>query len=262
MTQQPPFTPDPQQPGQQPQYGQAQQYGQAPQYPNTGAPPAFQAAQPEPKKSWFARHKVLTGIGAAVLGIGLLSAIFGGGGGGNDAAPSVAPVASEPAEAAEQPAEEPAEEAPAEEAPAEEAPADEPTDDPAAAGIGTAVTSGDLQFVVTSVEPGGTELGEYITETAQGEYFLVHVEVTNTGKEAVTFSGSSQKLIDDQGREHESDSVASLYIPDNDVLFTSINPGNTVVGTIVFDLPADATPVTLELKGGGLFDSAAEVSLR
>ena len=258
MSQQPPFIPgqpgqpgqhqQPGQPGQGPHAGQAQQG--VPPYPATTPPPPF--SEPEAKKPWFARHKVLTIIGAVVLGIILLSAVFGGGGRSDDAAPAV----SQDAPAAEQPVDGSAEEPG--EAPAEE-PAEEPADD--AVGIGTPVASGDLEFTVTGVEPGGTEIGDVLTTTAQGEFLLVHIEVRNTGDSAETFSDSGQKLIDSQGREHETDSSASIYLPDNDVLFTSINPGNTVVGTLVFDLPADAEPVSV-LLSGGLFSSDVEVSLR
>lgn len=239
--------------GNQPSNGQqgSQQFQnyQPPYEQQPGLPP-----QDDPKKrNWFARHKVLTGIGIAVVGIALISSIAGGGSSDDD------PVAANSDVQAQDAA---AEDAVAEEAAAEDAPAEAaPAEDAGGAGIGDPVTSGDLEFIVNGVEDGGTEIGsEYLGATAQGEFFLVNISVTNTGNEAESFFGGNQKLIDSDGREHETDSSASLYIPDNDTLFTEINPGNTVVGTLVFDLPADAVPVELVVQGG-LFDSDATVNL-
>ena len=65
----------------------------APGYP---VPPAF-APPLEPKRSWFARHKILTGIGAVVGVCIVASALNGGGGSGHSRAvtsPSAQSVAS------------------------------------------------------------------------------------------------------------------------------------------------------------------------
>ncbi|MGO1543908.1 MAG: DUF4352 domain-containing protein [Gulosibacter sp.] len=233
----------------QPQQGNAQGAQQYPQQPLQ--PPQ----QPAKKKNWFARHKVLTGIGAAVLLIVFISAVSGG---GSDDSAEVPAAEQDSSAVAEQEA------APAEDGEAVQADAEEPADAdavPNAAGIGDTVVSGDLEFTITGVESGVTEVGsEYLNSTPQGVYYLVHVEVTNTGDSAEYFSSSNQVLIDDQGREHETDGSASLYIEDNDVLFTDINPGNTAVGTLVFDLPADAAPVEIHF-GSGLFSDDAVVSL-
>lgn len=224
-----------------PQPGQ-QQYPGAPMLPT----------EPKPKKrNWFARHKILTGIGIAIIVIALFSAMGRGGDAepAADTAPAGNEVSSEEVTDAQ-----PAEDASEPESEAEAAGPDAP-------GIGDAVQSGDLEFTVTALEAGGTEIGgDYLSETAQGEFLLVHVTVTNTGNEAATFFGSNQKLIDSEGREHETDSTASLYLPDNDTLFAEINPGNAVVGTLVFDLPANAEPVELVLQGG-LFDEEVSVNV-
>ncbi|WP_424213402.1 hypothetical protein ACN20G_15690 [Streptomyces sp. BI20] len=93
MSQQPYGQQQPQQPYGQPQppYGQGQQqpYGQQPPYGQTPPPPPYgQAPQaphgqppqpPRKRKSWFARHKVLTAIGV-IAAIGIVGAAIGGGG--------------------------------------------------------------------------------------------------------------------------------------------------------------------------------------
>lgn len=214
--------------------------GPAPEF---SGPSQQGSAEPEPKpkkKHWFARHKVLTVLGAIVL-IAVIGTAIGGGGGDDEAEPAADSAADAPGGSEEG--------------------AGAEGGDGVAAGIGDAVLSGDLEFTITGVEEGGAELGsEYVSTAAQGEFLLVHVTVTNTGDEAHYFTGGEQTLVDDQGRRHETDGAASLYIPGNETLFANINPGNTVEGVLVFDLPADAVPVEIEVQGG-LFDDAVTVSL-
>ena len=190
---------------------------------------------PAPRRSWFARHKVLTGIGAVVALVVVVGAL---GGGGDDTAPAPVPAAATDDEAAAPTAEEPADEAPAAEVPAEEP----------AAGVGTAVRDGKFEFTVTAIEPGVARVGDdMLGEDAQGQFVLVHLTVTNIGDEAQYFTGSSQKLIDTAGRTHSADDSAAIYLGDAQSLLNQINPGNSVQGTVVFDVPADATPAQLEL---------------
>ena len=109
---------------------------------------------------------------------------------------------------------------------------------PAAAGIGTPVRDGKFEFVVQSVAPGVQTLGnQYINTTAQGEFILVTVKVTNTSDQPQTFSGSNCKAFDNAGRQLAPSTTAAIYLPDSNSLYTPINPGNSVVGTLVFDVP-------------------------
>lgn len=190
----------------------------------------------QPRRSWFVRHKILTALGAVVVVAVIGSAL----GGGDDDAATPASTA---APAAAEPSSDPA--APAEpETPAEpEAPAEQP-----AAGIGTPVRDGKFEFTVTSIEPGVARVGDDLFgEDAQGQFLLVHLRVTNIGDEAQMFDGSSQKLLDTAGRTHSADSAAGMYVGDSNSFLNQINPGNSVDGTVVFDIPADAAPASLEL---------------
>ncbi|NKY23913.1 DUF4352 domain-containing protein [Cellulomonas denverensis] len=191
---------------------------------------------PAPKRSWFARHKVLTGLGAAVVLV-IVIAIAGGGGGGDDKPAASAPTADAPA------AEEPAAEEPAAEEPAAEQPAE-----PELPGIGATAADGKFSFVVTGVETGVPQVGsQYLTSDAQGQYVLVHLTVTNSGTEPQYLFASSQEATDTQGRTHSVDTTATLYAGETDVWASQINPGNQISGTLVFDIPADATLETVTL---------------
>lgn len=216
---------------------------------------------PEPpatEKSWFARHKFLT----ALLAIGALVIAVNALGGGDDSSTSATDAPTSQQQAAdtedttsnETPAEEPAAEPEAE--PAEEQPAE---DQP---GIGDTVRDGKFEFVVTGVEDGGTEVGnEFLSEEAQGRFHFVHITVTNIGDEAQMMLDSNQKVRDEQGRTFETNSSAAIYMDDNDMWLTDINPGNTMSGTLVFDMPEGSAPVEIELHDS-MFSGGVTVTLQ
>lgn len=220
--------------GRYPPEGPSAAGGYPPPGPYGPVPPSTPAPA---KKSWFARHKVLTGLGALVLVVVMASAL---GGGAEEQGASAPPAASAGAgDAADDGAT-----APEEEAPAEEAPAEPET----APGIGTTVADGKFEFVVTQVETGVEQVGdEFLNQAAQGQFVLVHVTVTNIGDEAQYFDGSSQKLLDTAGRTHSADTGAAIYLGDSESFLNQINPGNTVDGVVVFDVPADAELASIEL---------------
>lgn len=207
-------------------------YGPPPQGPQGPGQPMAPYGQPTPppaaRKSWFARHKILTGLGAVVVLI-VVIAIAGGGGGNDDAAPGTATTQQAPA------TDDGAAEAPAEEA-------------PAGPGINEPAADGAFSFVVTGVETGVAQVGgEYLTSQAQGQYTLVHLTVTNTGTEPQYMFASSQEATDAQGRTFSVDSTATIYAGESDAWASEINPGNQITGTLVFDIPADATLSTVTL---------------
>ena len=138
------------------------------------------------------------------------------------------------------------------------APAAEPATEP---GVGTPVRDGKFEFVVTSVEPGATEIGDApLTTKAQGQFVLVNVSVTNIGNEPQAFSGSEAKAFDSQGREFTASTSAMIYLPDSNSLYTPINPGNKVDGKVVFDVPAGTTLTSIELHDS-MFSDGVKVQL-
>ena len=205
--------------------------------PTDPSPAPVPAVAPAPERSWFARHKVLTTIGAVVAVVFVVGALGGGGSDSPEAASTAEPT---PAAGGAAAAGDPADDT----APA----AEESAAEPAAPGIGTPARDGKFEFTVTSVESGVARVGDDVFgKDAQGQFTLVHVTVTNIGDKAQYFDGSSQKLVDAQGRTHSADGSAAIYLGDAESFLNQINPGNSVQGTVVFDIPADATPVSLEL---------------
>lgn len=131
-----------------------------------------------------------------------------------------------------------------------------------AAGVGEPVRDGDFEFVVTEIETGVQSVGDQgFGEQAQGEFVLVHLSVENIGTEPQSFDGEAQKLFDAEGREHSHDTEAAIYVDESESLLNEINPGNEIDGVLIFDLPPDAEPETLELHDSLLSDGVA-VSVR
>jgi hypothetical protein len=197
-----------------------------------GPYPSMPGPEPVKKRSWFARHKFLTSLGAIFV---LLVVVSAANGGSKD----------KPAAGAEKPA---ADVTQAAAAPSEAVPAAVPAPAPAAAVIGTPVRDGKLEFTVTSIESGVPSVGsEAFGQKAQGQFVLMHLTIQNIGDKAQYFDGSSQKVFDAQGREFSADSGAAIYLEDSNSFLNEINPGNTVTGTVVFDMPLGAAIAKLEL---------------
>ncbi|MDB5169922.1 MAG: hypothetical protein JWN82_318 [Candidatus Saccharibacteria bacterium] len=177
------------------------------------------AKQKEAKQSWFKRHKVLTVILALVV-IGILASALGGGDGSKGKSSNTAKA-----------------------------------DTATVAKVGEAARDGRFEFTVKSVECGKTVVGDnpYLTKTAQGQYCLLNVSVKNIGDKAQTLFSSNQKLLNAQGQEYSADDTATIYAaPSGASWLNDINPGNSVDGTIVFDLPKDQTPASAELHDSAL----------
>lgn len=122
---------------------------------------------------------------------------------------------------------------------------------PSIPAAGTAVRDGKFQFKITSVTHAKSAGDSYVGETAQGEFTILHVTVTNISSQAQTLDDSSQYVYDGTGRKYDADSVADIDLGSesgaNSVWLESINPGNTVQGQIAFDLPTGTKAVKAEL---------------
>jgi hypothetical protein len=118
---------------------------------------------------------------------------------------------------------------------------------PTAPGLNTPVTAGTFQYTATGVKDAGPTIGTApFTQTAQGTYIQVDFTITNTGNSAATFLSNYVKLQDAAGKTFDADPTASLYAsPDQQAWVAAINPGNTLTGPILFDVPAGTQPVSV-----------------
>lgn len=105
--------------------------------------------------------------------------------------------------------------------------------------MNTPATDGKFQFTVTGMTCGVKSVGpDGFGETAQGEFCLIGVTIKNVGKSAEIFNDSSQKAYDAANTEYSVDSGAAIWAnKDSSTFLEQINPGNTVKGDLVFDVP-------------------------
>ena len=118
-----------------------------------------------------------------------------------------------------------------------------------AASSGSAVHDGKFEFRVVGVSRAATVSdptgNPFMTVTAQGEFVVVTLSVSNIGNVPQSYFGQNQKLIDASGREYGANSEADTYM--NDAAFGDINPGNSIQVRVAFDVPPGTSPAELEL---------------
>jgi len=126
-------------------------------------------------------------------------------------------------------------------------------DTPPAAGgsqLGVPVRDGNLEFVVSQVRCGVTQVGTgLLRRTPEGQFCLARMRVTNVKTGARTLYEPVQKLVDTAGGKHAADLGIRVIYRDQ-TLWDKIEPGKEVSGTMVFDIPRDTRPDHLELHDG------------
>jgi hypothetical protein len=227
-----------------PPYPQQGQYGQQqapPPYPQQGGypPPGYPPQQPQRRKSWPRRHKVLTTLLAIVGLIIIISVGSAIGNGGNSGSTNTGTTSSGSGQQAA----------------------------PAAAGphIGEPAADGKFRFVVTHVSHTKSvgDTADGLGETADGRFTVLHIRVTNISNQSQTLDDSAQYVYDARGRKFDADTAADLDAnPGNSggVFLNDINPGNSVSGVILFDLPRSDKAVKAELHDS-VFSGGVTIAL-
>jgi hypothetical protein len=130
-------------------------------------------------------------------------------------------------------------------------------------GIGDNAIDGELQFTVTDVKCGIEKVGsEYLNAEPQGQFCKIGLVIENVGNESATMYSSSQDLYDNKGRKFATDETAMIYSEsENDTWLNEINPGNSVDGSLIYDVPKDVVLDYIELHGD-LFSDGVKVALQ
>jgi len=130
--------------------------------------------------------------------------------------------------------------------------------------IGQAVRDGKFEFTVTGFTCGKTSVGDnpYLMKQAQGQFCMLNLTIKNIGDQQQSLLSSDQKLFNAAGQEYSADDTATMYNSTDtaSTWYNDINPGNSVSGVIVFDLPKDQTPVSAELHDSA-FSNGVKVNL-
>jgi hypothetical protein len=187
-------------------------------------------------KSWFGRHKILTVLGVLIL-IGIIASATNS---SKSNTTGNAAKSSSPAK---------------------------PATKATTAKIGQAANDGKFAFTVNSVKCGETSVGDqYLNRTAQGQYCRLNVTVKNIGDKKQSLAGSDQYLFNAAGQKYSADDTAGFYAQatgssGGSTWYEDINPGNSVTGDILFDIPKDQTPTSAELHDSA-FSGGVKVSLQ
>jgi TM2 domain-containing membrane protein YozV len=130
----------------------------------------------------------------------------------------------------------------------------------AEAGVGETVQADDTQLTVTNVDQGKTHVGDRdFGEDAQGEFVIVSIEAMNKGSEPVSVTEDDFVL---KGADGNSYTVSDDAIWDDDaIIYEDVNPGNTLKGTITFDVPKGTEIASLEMTPGW-FGETVSVDLK
>lgn len=130
---------------------------------------------------------------------------------------------------------------------------DIPAASAAGPGIGAKLRDGQFEFVVTRVSQaksvGDTQF--WHGDTAQGEFLIVSLRVTNIGSQSQALDGSAQHVYDSAGRQYDASSAADIDLAgvsgQNSTRLDDISPGSTVRGKIAFDMPNGVVGAKIEL---------------
>lgn len=181
------------------------------------------------QRNWFAKHKILTVILALIL-IGIVSSSGNKGGSSNSSNSNSTKTES----------------------------------NNVVAKIGEAVTANDLSFTVTDISKAKSLGNSYTKKESQGTFNVITLNIKNTGKETATIDSSMMKITDSQGRKFdrsiEGQTAKGLSQGKVDLFLQQVQPGLSVTGEIVFDLPDDATDLKLLVKGS-MFGTEKQISL-
>lgn len=137
---------------------------------------------------------------------------------------------------------------------------------PTVARVGQPARDGQFEFVVKGIKCGKPSVVDstgYVTKNAQGQYCLMTLSVKNIGDKQQLFSESDQKLLNQSNQQFSPDTEATLTNSSSqtDPFLSQINPGNSVEGVLVFDVPKGQIMTKAELHDSSL-SNGVEVSLQ
>lgn len=122
-----------------------------------------------------------------------------------------------------------------------------PTESPTPPPSGAEGSDGDYTFSVEGTETGDTitsTVSDSVETTADGLFYVVYVNVTNTGAAPLTFVATFQQL-GAAGQTFPLDDEATAFLGGT---IAEIAPGDTVETPLVYDVPVDTTPDSISLR--------------
>lgn len=187
----------------------------------------------EKKPNWFMRHKILTGIIVLIV-IGMVSS-SGNKGGSNNATSNGSATAKTQESKAQ------------------------------VYGLNQEVVDKDLSFTITNVTKQKNVGNSYTKKTAQGMFYIVTVQIKNNGDKTTTFDSSMAVMTDSQNRQFErsieGQTALGMEKGSVDLFLQQVQPGLSVTGKIIFDVPEDIADPMVVVKGS-IFSSGQKIKLQ
>lgn len=124
-------------------------------------------------------------------------------------------------------------------------------------------SDGQFEFKVLAMTCGLKSVGvDFLASKAQGQFCVIKMQVTNTGTDAQTLFDTNQYVYDAAGRKYEADLSAGISAnsSDSQVWIAPINPGNSVTGVMVYDMPKGDKPASIEVHDSA-FSGGATIQL-
>lgn len=128
-------------------------------------------------------------------------------------------------------------------------------------GLGETIQVDDLTYKVVKAE-SFTKMGSSVfNKETTGKFVKVYIEITNQSNKSQYILTPRFEMIDSQGRQFDSYPNTMLYIADAIDFIPQLQPGLTLSGAEVFEMPKDATGLMLEISGDWLSLSKVTVKI-
>lgn len=134
-----------------------------------------------------------------------------------------------------------------------------PTPAPKLSGLNTPVRDGMFQFTVTAISCGHDTVSTNVFHrSAHGQFCLVTLTVSNVGDEGRAFAEGFQKAVAADASTYTPDIAAGIIVNGSGAaVFSTLHPGNSVSGTLVFDIPKAASIARLVLHDSPFSDGVS-----
>ncbi len=183
--------------------------------------------------------KIIIGIIGLFIVIGVIGAIAGSGKKETSTTPATSPSSNQPTQSIQKQEE-------------------------TTAKVGEPVEDSKLAFTVISIDTAGSLGNQFTRRDAQGVFYVITLKIENKSDSTKTIDSSMLTLVDSQNRKFdrsiEAQIAKGLSQGKVDLFLQQVQPGLSVTGDIVFDLPKDVTGLRLVVKGA-LFSGGKKIDL-
>lgn len=137
----------------------------------------------------------------------------------------------------------------------------EPAPAPTAYKVGQPVPVDKFTYTVNSVSNKKKIGNEYMNKQTEGTFLVLNVSIKNGDKEARMMDTSLFKIKDANGTEYDPFAEGDIYVNNDPLFLSNVNPGLTKKANVVFELPPDAKGLKLEVSSGMGFSAGQTESI-